>query len=189
MQKNSLTIIVLLFALLQLPAFALGDKLYFEIRENECSFPYPTKLPVYQGDSGEHFDWKRYIEEANSKADQAHRARLARTYFPNNFEGSGESSYDEMVRARFAVEEYRIKCDKLIENYRSRLKRNHPSMLKLFNEWVSLREQALDLEVKFQGSSWDGGSGARVAYPAARAGALISFFRDLSGLASNYLQE
>lgn len=200
MSKVRSTVKVLSAVLLIVPAVVFGDGSYFQVRENESCFPFPTKLPVYQGDNGKHFDWRKYVDEATSKADRAYRALFARrsscdgvaTLPPlcsSNVLGEGESASDEMIRAQLAAEEYRNKCNDVIEKYRARLKRNHPRVLEQFNEYVALREKAIELEVRFEGGSWDGGSGARVAYPAARASALISFFKDLSGLASNYLQE
>ncbi|MEZ0277036.1 MAG: hypothetical protein ACAH88_19155 [Roseimicrobium sp.] len=146
---------------------------------NTGRFPFPSARPVLNGSDGTDYNWKAYIESAKSDADRAFRANLCPlSELRLGVRGGDDSTAGEMTRYLLAVEEYRKKCDRLIDLYRKKLASDPPT-LKLLNEFISQSEAAMASQVQFIGGSWGAGSGAKSAYAQARARAQVNFHQSL----------
>jgi hypothetical protein len=151
-----------------------GDK----VVPNTTRFPFPSELPVLNGGDPTAYNWKAYIECAKSDADRAFRAnRCPLPELQLGVSGSDNSTSGEMTRYLLAAEEYKKKCDRVIEVYRKKLASDPPT-LKLLNEFISQSEAAMASQIQFIGGSW-GGSGAKSAYAQARARAQVNFHQSL----------
>ncbi|HWB02227.1 MAG TPA: hypothetical protein VG796_04320 [Verrucomicrobiales bacterium] len=94
-----------------------------------------------------------------------------------------------MVRYQLARDEMAQGCSQLEALYREKLK-DQKKLLAVLNQFIVARRLAIDAEVKLVGGSWDGGSGARVAYPSARLHALVNYRLALDDLRSSlHLQD
>ena len=150
----------------------------YSTKPNTSGYPFPTAFAVVQEGNALQFDWKRYIGEAVSEGDKVFRAHLAFSsgFISQNIEimGVQESASDEMTRNRFAADEVSNGCDLIEAMYRDRLK-NDAGLLTTLEEFITHHRKAIEASIKLIGGSWDGGSGARVAYPAARLDAFICY--------------
>ncbi len=164
---------------------------FYVTKPNTTGYPFPTAFPVPpegKALSEIQFDWKRYIGEAVSDGDKVFRSHLARSngFTSSNDEmwGVGESASDEMARNKIAADEVSNGCG-LIENmYRDRLK-DDAGLLATLEEFITHHRKAIEASIKLVGGSWDGGSGARVAYPAARLDAFVRYRAALLDLRSS----
>lgn len=155
---------------------------------NTSGYPFPTALPVLTEGKELQFDWNRYIEEAVSEGDKIFRAHLARSHgfsaMATETEGVGASASDDMLRNQIAAKEASLGCDLLEAMYRERLK-NDAALLATLEDFITHHRKAIEASVKLVDGSWDGGSGARVAYPAARLDAFVRYRTALLDLQSS----
>lgn len=155
---------------------------------NTSGYPFPATFPVLPDGKELQFDWKRYIGEAVSDGDKVFRTHLARSSgFSSSTAkmwGVGESASDEMTRNQIAADEVSNGCVIIETMYRDRLKKN-AEVLATLEEFISHHRKAIEASIKLVGGSWDGGSGARVAYPAARLGAFVRYRAALLDLRSS----
>lgn len=149
----------------------------YSTKPNTSGFPFPSAFPEVSEDKALPFDWRRYIDEAVSEGDHLFRARLAFSsgFTPQNAEtiGIGESAADEMTRNQVAADEAADGCLRIETMYRDRL-RNDAGVLATLEEFIGHQRKAIEASIKLVGGSW-GGSGARVAYPAARLAAFVRY--------------
>lgn len=170
-------------------SLCLGDNVLYKLAPNKSEFPYPTMLPDVANDDRANFDWKRYLEEAASPADKAYRALEAPPEYGMQIDGGNRSNYGDYIRAKMTAEELVVKCTKLENAFRERLRAKEPSELKLLEEFIENRKLAMNAEVQLIGGSW-GGSGAKTAYAAARMSATLDYLHALKGLhGSLYFQD
>jgi len=99
-------------------------------------------------------------------------------------EGVGDSAFDTMTRNKIAADEVSNGCDLLEAVYRERLK-NEPGLLATLEEFINHHRRAIEASIKLVGGSWNGGSGARVAYPAAKLTAFVRYRAALLDLRSS----
>jgi hypothetical protein len=185
-------LVLILFAIFALAAASAQQAAtYYVTKPNTTGYPFPTAFPVPpEGKvlSESLFDWKRYIGEAISEGDKIFRAHVA---FSNGFTsqnteifGVQESASDEMARNQIAADEVSKGCVLIEDMYRERLK-DDAELLKTLEEFITHHRKAIAASVKLVGGSWDGGSGARVAYPAARLDAFVLYRAALLNLRSS----
>lgn len=158
----------------------------YDVEPNRSGFPFPTMRPVFKSGDRSFFDWERYVAEATSPADRVYRAREAWGSEENvrSVAGAGPSNTDDMIRFQLAAKEVKEVCEQMEMRYRDRLKGDEQA-LRAFEQFVIASKQAMDGEVEVVGGSWRGGSGARVAFPSARLGALLGYRDALVRLASS----
>lgn len=172
-------IILLLITLFSLAAAsAQGVAADYSTKPNTTGYPFPTAFPVRPEGKGLQFDWERYISEAVSDGDKIFRMNLA---FSGGFRlqnseilGVQSSDSDEMTRNRIAADEATKGCILLEKAYRERVKDNR-ALRAILEEFITHHRKAIDASIKLIGDSWEGGSGARVAFPAARLNAFIRY--------------
>ena len=164
---------------------------YYGTKPNTTGYPFPTAFPVPpegKALSEVQFDWKRYIGEAVSDGDKVFRSHLARsngfTFSNDAMWGIGESASDEMARNTIAADEVSNGCEFIENMYRERLK-DDAVLLATLEEFITHHRKAIEASIKLVGASWDGGSGARVAYPAARLDAFVRYRSALMDLRSS----
>ena len=150
----------------------------YSTKPNTSGYPFPTAFAAVLKGKALHFDWKRYIDEGISEGERVFRAHLA---FSNGFTsqnteimGIRESASDEMTRYRIAADEVSNGCVLIEAMYRDRLK-NDAGLQSTLEEFITHHRKAIEASIKLVGGSWDGGSGARVAYPAARLDAFVRY--------------
>ena len=149
----------------------------YSTKPNTSGNPFPTAFPVVPEGKALQFDWNRYIGEAVSEGDKLFRAHVA---FSNGFTsqplnwGVQESATDEMTRATVAADEAQKGCLLIETMYRDRLKKD-AKLLATLEEFITHHRKAIEASIILVGGSWDGGSGARVAYPAARLDAFVRY--------------
>jgi hypothetical protein len=160
----------------------------YSTKPNTSGYPFPTTFPVLPDGKPLQFDWKRYIGEAVSEGDKIFRAHLA---FSNGFTSQNtkimgvlESATDDMTRHQIAADEASNGCLLIEAMYRDRLK-NDAGLLATLEEFIAHHRKAIEASIKLVGGSWDGGSGARVAYPAARLDAFVRYRAALLDLRSS----
>jgi acetyl esterase/lipase len=160
----------------------------YTTKPNTSGYPFPTAFPVLTNGRELQFDWKRYLGEAISAGDKVYRAHLARsngfTSQNTEMEGVGDSAFDTMTRNKIAADEVSNGCDLLEAMYRERLK-NEPGLLATLEEFITHHRRAIEASIKLVGGSWNGGSGARVAYPAAKLTAFVHYRAALLDLRSS----
>jgi hypothetical protein len=160
----------------------------YSTKANTSGYPFPTTFPVLLDGKELQFDWKRYIGEAVSDGDKVFRLHIARSngFTSSNAEmcGIGESASDEMTRNTIAADEVSNGCVLFETMYRDRLKKD-PRLLATLEEFITHHRKAIEASIKLVGGSWDGGSGARVAYPAARLDAFVRYRAALLDLRSS----
>lgn len=174
-------------------ALAEEKELHYSTKPNTSGQPFPATLPVLTEGDALQFDWLRYIGEAVSEGDRIFRAYVARSHgFASSKTetlGVGDSASDEMIRNKVAADEVSSSCELIEAVYRERLK-NNAELLATLNEFITHHRKGIDASIKLVGGSWDGGSGARVAYPAARRDAFVRYRAALMDLlASLHFQD
>lgn len=165
----------------------------YSVKPNTSGYPFPTAFPVVPEGNALEFDWKRYIGDAVSEGDKIFRAHLAFSsgFTSQNTEIMGvlESAADEMTRHQIAADEVSNGCLLIEAMYRDRLK-NDAGLLATLEDFITHHRKAIEASIKLVGGSWDGGSGARVAYPAARLEAFVRYRASLLDLrASLHFQD
>jgi len=169
-------------------AFAEEVATPYLTKPNTSGYPFPTAFPVLQDGKALQFDWKRYIDDAVSDGDKVFRAHVAfaNGFLSQNTEkwGVGESASDEMARYKIAADEVSNGCVLIEAMYRERLK-NDAALLAILEEFITHHRKAIEASIKLVGGSWDGGSGARVAYPSARLDAFVGYRAALLDLRSS----
>ena len=175
---------------LEVPSVAAVEKgRTYQAKPNSSGYPFPTALPVFAEGCEGAFDWSRYIAESVSDGDKVFRAHLA---FYHGFiaeelpdvMGVQESASDDAARNQIAADEVSRGCDLLETMYRKRLETD-AELLAVLDQFIAYHKKAVEASIKLVGGSWDGGSGARVAYPAARLEALIHYRSALLDLRSS----
>ena len=117
-----------------------------------------------QGKLPEDFDWPAYFDEGD------------------------QSVSSDMIHAQAATAVLKQRMDELCAQYRALMaKRGETEALKLFNEMQEHWQKSADAEVAFVGSPWDGGSGARAAYPMERFKVYLQRVKDLKELKNDSL--
>ena len=169
-------------------AFAEELKAPYSTKPNTSGYPFPTAFPALQDGQELQFDWKRYISEAVSDGDRIFRAHLAFSsgFASQNTEVMGVqgSASDEMTRNMIAADEVSNGCELIEAMYRDRLK-NDVDLLATLEDFITHHRKAIETSITLVGGSWDGGSGARVAYPAARLTAFVRYRLALLDLRSS----
>jgi hypothetical protein len=169
-------------------AFAEEAVVPYLTKPNTSGYPFPTAFPILKDGEALHFDWKRYINDAVSDGDELFRSHVAfaNGFLSQNTEkwGVGESASDEMARYKIAADEVSNGCALIEAMYRERLK-NDAALLAILEDFISHHRKAIEASIKLVGGSWDGGSGARVAYPSARLDAYVGYRAALLNLRSS----
>lgn len=185
-------LIITLLAILGLNGAAAKDPdITYSTTPNTSDYPFPSVFPILT--EGKVFDWKRYIGEAVSEGDSVFRENIAYSHgFQSlniNKLGVTGSAADDAKRNQIAADEVQDAC-LIIENmYRDRLKKD-PDILAILENFIKYRREAIKAYITLDGGSWGGGSGARVAYPAARLNAFVNYRRALLDLqASLHFQD
>ena len=161
-------------------SFAMAEETAgsYSTKPNTSGYPFPAAFPVLTDGKELKFDWSRYIDEAVSEGDRVFRSHLALSngFTPPNFEASGvgHSASDDMSRNQIAADEVSNGCVLIEAMYRKRLK-NDAGPLATLEEFITHHRKAIEASIKLVGGSWVGGSGARVAYPAARLDAFVRY--------------
>ncbi|MCW0221184.1 MAG: hypothetical protein OJI67_22835 [Prosthecobacter sp.] len=169
-------------------AMAEDEVLSYSTKPSSRDYPFPTALPAFPEGQASRFNWKRYIEESVSDGDRVFRSHIA---FSNGFlaqdlevMGVQESAGDEAARNRIAADEVVRSCEILESLYRKRLEKDS-ALLLVLEDFITHHRKAIEASITLVGGSWDGGSGARVAYPAARCDAFLYYRSALLNLRSS----
>ena len=178
--KLSFTLALLILAS---QALCFAEELTYKVTPNKDRFPFPRFVPVLSSDSRDHFDWKRYVDEALSPADRLYRLRLGPPEQTMGVPGAGQSNYDDYERARVAADELAKECAVFEKAYRKRLE-SQPEVLKVLEAFIQKRSEAIKAEITLIGGSWDG-SGAKAAQESSRLKATLDYLEALRGLGAS----
>lgn len=108
------------------------------------------------------------------------------------FKDGDQSTAGQMNLAQSAAVLLKARIDQLCAQYRALMtKRGDTEAVKQFDEMQQNWEKAANAEVHFVGSAWDGGSGAKEAYPKHRFKVYLRRLKELIELKADclYLNE
>lgn len=106
----------------------------------------------------------------------------------DQYVGGGGSTSDEMTRAQEGAKILGQRMDALCLKYRKLLEsRSEKEALRVFDEMQEYWKKASDAQIALIGSSREGGSGAKVAYPKARLYSYLFRVKELNNLAGQCL--
>jgi len=109
-------------------------------------------------------------------------------YWEGYFSSGDRSASSDSSRARTAAAILQRRLNELCEQYRALLReRNATEALALFDSMQEHWQKMADAEVAFVGTSWKGGSGARVAIPQHRFKVVLRRVKELRELKSDSL--
>jgi hypothetical protein len=164
------TLPLLCCTLLSLPLFAqVGEKSESRAPSQKQARFMPGEEPVELGGKlPEDYDWNAFFATSD---------------------GSNASAWSLAFRAHKVL---RVRIDELCTQYRALMSsRGDTKALAIFNEMQEHWEKFAEAEIRFVGSAWEGGSGAKVAYASHRFEVYLRRLKELVRLkaASMHLNE